>query len=95
MSGWTTRRQNTQTRYTREFKKQYTKAPEKIRSAFKMRRDLLASDFKNPVLNNHKLKGKFRGYKSINITGDWRAIYLKQSRVMMFVMMGTHSQLYK
>lgn len=29
----------------------------------------------DPILNNHGLTGKYEGYRSINITGDFRAIY--------------------
>lgn len=31
----------------------------------------------SPLLNNHSLTGKWRGYRSINITGDWRAIFVE------------------
>lgn len=50
----------------------------------------------DPVLNNHLLKGKYQGYRSINITGDIRAVYKKISRdKAAFVTVGKHSRLYR
>jgi len=53
---------------------------------------------KNPhhqLLQNHKLKGEWSGYHSINITGDVRAIYEPvDGDVMHFVAVGTQSGLY-
>jgi len=53
----------------------------------------------NPQLRNHPLKGALGGYNSINITGDWRALYTEEKLddeiIITFEMIGTHSQLYK
>ena len=83
-------------KYSRKFKKQYTRAPQKIKQAFKNRRNFFLKNPHNSVLNNHKLGGKLKGYRSINITGNWRALYSqpKQDGVI-FEILGTHSQLYK
>ena len=48
----------------------------------------------NPVLNNHSLRGKFQGHRSINITGDLRALYKKEGKDIMFVAIDSHSNLY-
>jgi mRNA-degrading endonuclease YafQ of YafQ-DinJ toxin-antitoxin module len=38
---------------------------------------------------------KYLGYRSINITGDVRALYtVKEGALILFVFIGTHSQLY-
>ncbi len=57
---------------------------------------------KNPLhdqLRNHALKGKWQGYRSINITGDWRAVYREykdgEETVILFKAIGTHSEIYK
>ena len=85
-----------QIRYTREFKKQYAKASQNIKQAFKSRRNLLLENPQSPVLNSHSLKGSLKNYKSINITGDWRALYSQPSKdIIVFEVLGTHSQLYK
>ena len=86
-------------KYSATFKKQYKKAPKKIQEKVKERISLLVQDSTNQLLNNHVLTGKFRGYRSINITGDWRAVYsirldLKSKQEYYFELVGTHSQLY-
>ena len=85
--------------YSRKFIKQLKKAPLSIKIAF---RDRLSFFLKNPfapILNNHLLKGRYFNSRSINITGDWRAIYSevleKNEKVAVFLALGTHSQLYK
>ena len=62
-------------KYSATFKKQYKKAPKKIQEKVKERVSLFVQDPTNQMLNNHALTGKYQGYRSINITGDWRAIY--------------------
>ena len=52
------------------------------------------------ILNNHALTGKFQGRRSINITGDWRAIFsirvnFESESEYYFELVGTHSQLYR
>lgn len=85
--------------YGRKFAKQYDKADFKIKEALKNRVRLFKEDPFNPLLNNHALTGQYSGYRSINITGNWRAIYaeyvIDNEKVIIFEMLGTHSQLYK
>lgn len=49
-----------------------------------------------PMLRNHSLSGKYKGCRSINVSGDWRAIFreYKGGAVIYFEMLGTHSELY-
>jgi addiction module RelE/StbE family toxin len=86
-------------KYTKKFAKQYDKADLKIQTFFKERLKLFLKEPSNPQLRNHPLKGKLTGYRSINITGDWRALYSEEIRkgevIITFEMIGTHSQLYK
>ncbi len=81
--------------YSRRFDKELRKAPLKIKIAFKNRREIFNQDSFHPQLNNHQLTGKYKGFKSVNITGDWRAIYSERNGVIIFELLGTHSQLYK
>ncbi|OGD85132.1 hypothetical protein A2696_00160 [Candidatus Curtissbacteria bacterium RIFCSPHIGHO2_01_FULL_41_13] len=86
-------------KYSATFKKQYKKSPKKIQEKVKERISLFVQDPTNQLLNNHALTGKFQGYRSINVTGDWRAIYsirldLKSKQEYYFELVGTHSQLY-
>lgn len=50
----------------------------------------------HPSLYNHPLTGEWKGYRSIAFGGDWRAHYIEQGDdTVLFVAIGTHSQLYK
>lgn len=85
-----------QVEYSRRFVKELTKAPLKIQIAFRDRLTLFIDNKFNLLLNNHSLTGEMKSCRSINVTGDWRAIYeeLENGDVIFFVMLGTHSQLY-
>lgn len=85
--------------YSRKFLKQLKKSPLEIKIAFRKRLELFLQDPFHPQLNNHALTGKFSGYRSINVTGDWRAIFSEfegeSGKVVIFEIVGTHGQLYK
>ncbi|MDO8486856.1 MAG: type II toxin-antitoxin system mRNA interferase toxin, RelE/StbE family [Candidatus Curtissbacteria bacterium] len=78
----------------KNFKKHYKKLTESQKRKFKDRRNLFIQDEFDPVLNNHALKGKYLGYRSINITGDIRVIFKKDSEGALFVAIDSHSNLY-
>jgi addiction module RelE/StbE family toxin len=85
--------------YSRKFIKQLKKAPLSIKIAFKDRLIIFLENPFAPMLNNHLLKGRYLYFRSINITGDWRAIYQeiieKNEKIAIFLALGTHSQLYR
>jgi len=86
--------------YSKAFDKPLRKSPLKIKIAFRKRLKLFLQNPFHPLLNNHSLSGKLSGYRSINVTGDWRVIYSTRSHSregtsVIFEMIGTHSQLYK
>lgn len=81
--------------YYKNFKKVYKKLPTKIERAVKQRLRLFALSPFDAVLNNHPLRGKYLGCRSINITGNFRLVYSEESdNVVVLVDVGTHSQLY-
>lgn len=86
-----------QIEYSRRFIKELKRAPRKVQLVFRDRLCLFIENKFDPVLNNHMLTGKLKGCGSINVTGDWRAIYeeLDSGCVIFFIVLGTHSQLYK
>lgn len=89
-----------QINFAKKFKKQYEKADSKIKDAFDQRFELFKEDIFHSLLNNHALTGQYSGYKSINVTGDWRAIYSESEdengrKIIIFELLGTHSELYK
>ena len=83
--------------FHKTFKKKYKKAPSKIRRQFDERLLLFEKNLFNPLLNNHPLTGKRSGEWSINITGDWRAVYVfdEKKGAVIFIDIGTHPDLYE
>ena len=80
----------------RNFEKKFPKLPLKIQEGFKMRRNLFLENPFHPLLNNHPLTGDRKSQWSINITGDWRAIYLfSGENTVVFIDIDTHSNLYQ
>lgn len=85
--------------FSSTFKKQYKRADSSIKSIFQIKLNIFLQNRDNRQLRNHSLKGKHAGLRSINITGDWRALYREETEnnqiIITFVLLGTHSQLYK
>ena len=81
--------------YLPQLKKQYQKLPTKLQERFDERLKLFLDDPTNPQLRVYPLKGKYGGYWSMNISGDLRAIYFNQEdTIIIFALIGTHSELY-
>lgn len=80
--------------FHKDFTKNFKKLPSKIQKRFQERLLLFEKDAFDPALNNHGLNGEYQGYRSINVSGDIRAIYIKSSGNIIFVKIGSHSQLY-
>ena len=79
----------------KDFKKQCRKLTKKEQNKVQEKLFLFLENSFNPILNNHSLKGKFLDYRSINITGDLRAIYkYLNPDECIFVILGNHSNLY-
>lgn len=76
------------------FKKQYEKSSKKIQKSFDQRLELFKRNPYSPILRNHQLRGVKEIVRSINITGDWRALYREKNETIAFFALGTHSQLY-
>lgn len=80
---------------TKGFDKQYIKLKPKVKHAFKVRIKIFQVSPFDSRLRNHALKGKYLGYRSIDITGAVRALYtVKSDTIIIFCFIGTHSQLY-
>ncbi len=78
----------------RSFNKDYKKLPEKLKRQFKIRRNLFLGNPFNRILNNHELHGSYEDCRSINITGDYRAVYFMKKDAAIFIRIGTHSELF-
>ena len=81
--------------FHKKFQKYFDKLQDGEQEKFRRRLEIFMEEEFNPVSNNHPLRGKYKGYRSINITGDLRAIYKrKSSQRVIFVIIGSHSNLY-
>lgn len=80
--------------YSKEFIKQAEKLPPELQLQLYERITLFHGNPLNQKLRNHALKGKYAAYRSINVTGDYRVLYLQREDEVIFDKIGTHSQLY-
>ena len=79
----------------RVFKRQFQKLPPKLQDRVQERLTMHIIDESNPLLNDHKLEHPYEGYRSINITGDYRLVYKRIDKNTYYLRaVGTHHQLY-
>lgn len=82
--------------YHRKFVKKFNKLPQKIKSKFYERLRLFEQDPFNLMLKNHSVGYIYQNWRSIDITWDYRALFeLQSDNVIMFMKIGTYSELYK
>lgn len=78
------------------FDKKLKKFPKKIQEQVIERLDMFLLDEFNPILNNHKLHGELKDYRSINVSGDIRIVYRRiDDNACYLLFIGSHSELYK
>jgi addiction module RelE/StbE family toxin len=82
--------------FTKPFNKQFLKLPSKQQKQARAAVALFVQDVTAPSLRNHGLKGEWLGYRSITAGGDLRLHFqvITDNKVL-FVAVGSHSQLYK
>lgn len=80
--------------FAKMFRKNYRRLQIRIRVQCDERLRLFEVEPFHPLLNNHSVEKRFPGCRSINVTGDYRAIFKQQSDATLFVNIGTHSELY-
>ncbi len=80
--------------FHKNFKKQFKKLPTKIQDQFVERLSIFKSDSEHPTLHIHPLKGDMRRFMSMNVTGDHRALFIRDGKAVAFHKIGTHSELY-
>ncbi len=82
--------------FTKTFNKQFEKLPRKRQQHTKSVVKLFLQNTTNPTLRNHALKGEWIGHRSISAGGDLRLHFkIIDNNTVLFVAIGTHSQLYK
>ncbi len=81
-------------RLSKSFLKQYKKL-RVLREKIDERLVLFRTKPFDRTLNNHALSGVYKGFRSINITGNYRALYeLRDNNIAFFITIDTHSNLY-
>lgn len=81
-------------RFHKHFEKQYKKLRQQEKDKFQKRLKIFLQDEFDPILDNHPLKGKYFGFRSIDVKGDLRALYKKDGEVVIFTIIDNHSNLY-
>ena len=84
--------------FSDRFNKLRRDAPVEIKQGFLDALALFLTDPMHPALRNHPLHGEYAGYRSFDVTEDYRAIFREEmrgeQRVTIFYKLGTHEQLY-
>jgi len=81
--------------FHRDFKKELKSLPKKHQEQFFKRLDIFFQTPRHIILNNHKLSGKLKDMRSINVTGDIRAIYEQiDKNTVLFLTIANHNKLY-
>jgi addiction module RelE/StbE family toxin len=80
--------------YRRKFRKAFKKQSKKTHIKFFEKLEIFKKDPFHYSLNNHTLSGEFKGVRSFDITGDIRVHYVEANAVAVFLMIGSHSELY-
>lgn len=79
----------------RLFEKSFKKLPKELKIKFQEQLEIFSVCTTDKRLDNHALQGKYLGYRSIKLTGDYRIIFKEIDQgVFLLVNVGTHSQLY-
>lgn len=82
-------------KFHKNFKKKFKRIPQKVQERFYERLNLFLQNKFDKMLNNHSVDKVFPNCKSINVSGDYRAIFEDQGDVVVFIAIGTHSDLYQ
>jgi mRNA-degrading endonuclease YafQ of YafQ-DinJ toxin-antitoxin module len=81
--------------FSKIFEKKFDKLDVRIQDAFYKRFDIFCENSFSTLLNNHSVDPLYKNTRSINITGDYRALFVKESdTIVIFTNIGTHSELY-
>jgi addiction module RelE/StbE family toxin len=81
--------------YEKQFEKALKKLSSKIKDKFFIRLNIFLENKFSRILNNHSVDRVYPGCRSIDITGDYRAIFFDEGDIITFIIIGTHAQIYK
>ena len=81
--------------FRKDFKKQLARLSVKKQELFFATLSTFCDSPHDPELHDHPLNGMWKGYRSIDVDGDLRAVYkIIADGIACFVAIGTHHQLY-
>ena len=80
--------------FLKNYRKRIT-SNKSLDSQYRKRLKMFLIDSKNPLLKDHKLKGRKSEYRAFSVTGDIRVLYkiIDENRVILYDI-GTHNQVY-
>lgn len=85
-------------KYSSLFLSKVKKVDVRIYKSLRNKIAIFTKDPNDPQLDNHELHDKWEGFRSIDITSDWRAVYEEidegEEVVAYFEALGTHGELY-
>jgi addiction module RelE/StbE family toxin len=82
--------------FHKRFEKMASKLSPKVKQKMVERITLFSQNPLASTLRNHALHTPYKGSYSIDVTGDYRAVYeLIDDETALFTHIGTHSQLYR
>ena len=77
------------------FDRMFTKLSRRLQLKFLERSGFFLVDPFHTLLYDHELKGKWVNHRSINVSGDYRAVYRQlDAESYLFVAIGTHHELF-
>jgi len=84
--------------YSPDFLQRVKKLNVRIYNSLRKQLEVFSRNPNDPILQNHDLRGEWKGYKSININSDWRVLYQEIREggevIAYFSFIGTHKDLY-
>ena len=81
-------------RYKKRFLKHFKKLLPKVKDRFYQQLEIFLASLVDQHLHNHTVDTAFPGCRSIDVTGDYRAIFKEEDGDTVFVDIDTHSNLY-
>ena len=79
--------------FEKHFKQRISPHPKLVKQ-FQERLGLFIAGQPSNPLNDHALSGKLAGKRAFSVTGDVRVIYVELDDVIVFLDIGSHSQVY-
>ena len=81
--------------FAKGFRKRFDQLQPRVRRQCTERLLLFEKEEFHLLLDNHALQGEYAGCRSINVTGDYRAIFQQEGeKTVRFIEIGTHHELF-